>query len=184
VGVACAVGAGWQLSFQAAVACLAPSGRPRRSTPQLLGAGRQSKCSHTSACVLRVLPVLCPACAKNQQVQVAAQQALDVLMSSMPPGQCADILSHKLPSEAASASGTAVDGETLCATIRCLQVWMCGFGGGGPGAVARGGSLTEPSGPAVAPGSSLGQPTNTLCLPRVLPLPPPPHTHCRLWRAA
>jgi hypothetical protein len=53
---------------------------------------------------------------------VAAQQALDVLMQEMPPLRCADILAHKLPSEAATSSGTAVDGEVLCATIRCLQV--------------------------------------------------------------
>lgn len=53
---------------------------------------------------------------------VAAQQALDVLMCEMPPLRCADILAHKLPSEDATSSGTAVDGEVLCATIRCLQV--------------------------------------------------------------
>jgi hypothetical protein len=56
------------------------------------------------------------------QVLVAAQQALDVLMQSMPPLRCVDILVHKLPSEDATSSGTAVDGEVLCATIRSLQV--------------------------------------------------------------
>ncbi len=56
------------------------------------------------------------------QVLVAAQQALEVLMVTMPPLRCVDILAHKLPSEAATSSGTAVDGEVLCATIRCLQV--------------------------------------------------------------
>lgn len=65
------------------------------------------------------------------QVLVAAQQALEVLMLTMPPLRCVDILAHKLPSEAATSSGTAVDGEVLCATIRCLQVgvvpagWPC-----------------------------------------------------------
>jgi hypothetical protein len=56
------------------------------------------------------------------QVLMAAQQALEVLMVVMPPLHCADILAHKLPSDEAVASGTAVDGEVLCATIRCLQV--------------------------------------------------------------
>ena len=56
------------------------------------------------------------------QVLIAAQQALDVLMQEMPPLRCADTLAHKLPSEAAISSGTAVDGEVLCSTIRCLQV--------------------------------------------------------------
>lgn len=64
--------------------------------------------------VLRCLPYL--------QVLVAAQQALDVLMQSMPPLRCIDILAHKLPSEDATSSGTAVDGEVLCATIQSLQV--------------------------------------------------------------
>lgn len=53
---------------------------------------------------------------------MAAQQALEVLMVVMPPLRCTDILAHKLPSDEAVASGTAVDGEVLCATIRCLQV--------------------------------------------------------------
>lgn len=56
------------------------------------------------------------------QVLVAAQQALEVLMVTMPPLRCVDILAHKLPSETATSSGTAVDGEVLCATIRSLQV--------------------------------------------------------------
>lgn len=56
------------------------------------------------------------------QVCLAAQQALDALMAAMPPLRCASILSHKLPSEGSLAGGTAVDGEVLCATIRCLQV--------------------------------------------------------------
>jgi hypothetical protein len=58
----------------------------------------------------------------RRQVLMAAQQALEVLMVVMPPLHCADILAHKLPSDAAVASGTAVDGEVLCATVRCLQV--------------------------------------------------------------
>jgi hypothetical protein len=58
----------------------------------------------------------------NLQVLMAAQQALEVLMVVMPPLHCADILAHKLPSDEAVASGTAVDGEVLCATVRCLQV--------------------------------------------------------------
>lgn len=58
---------------------------------------------------------------------MAAQQALDVLMQSMPPLRCVDILAHKLPSEAATTSGTAVDGEVLCATIRALQVRPASF---------------------------------------------------------
>jgi hypothetical protein len=62
------------------------------------------------------------------QVLMAAQQALEVLMVVMPPLRCADILAHKLPSDAAVASGTAVDGEVLCATVRCLQVGMVCFG--------------------------------------------------------
>jgi DNA-binding transcriptional regulator YdaS (Cro superfamily) len=53
---------------------------------------------------------------------MAAQQALDVLMAVMPPLRCVDILSHKLPSDAAVSSGTAVEGDVLCATVRCLQV--------------------------------------------------------------
>lgn len=61
-------------------------------------------------------------CLPLPQVLVAAQQALDVLMQSMPPLRCVDILAHKLPSEDATSSGTAVDGEVLCATIRSLQV--------------------------------------------------------------
>lgn len=55
---------------------------------------------------------------------MAAQQALDVLMAVMPPLRCVDILSHKLPSDAAVSSGTAVEGDVLCATVRCLQVGM------------------------------------------------------------
>jgi hypothetical protein len=43
-------------------------------------------------------------------------------MVTMPPLRCVDILAHKLPSETATSSGTAVDGEVLCATIRSLQV--------------------------------------------------------------
>lgn len=62
-----------------------------------------------------------------KQVLLAAQQALDVLMLEMPPLRCADIMALKLPSEAATSTGTAVDGEALCATIRCLQV--CSWGG-------------------------------------------------------
>jgi len=65
----------------------------------------------------------CAPCARaHLQVLLAAQQALDVLMLEMPPLRCADILAHKLPSEASTNSGTAVDGEVLCATIRCMQV--------------------------------------------------------------
>lgn len=62
------------------------------------------------------------------QVLMAAQSALDELMSVMPPLRCVDILAHKLPSEAATICGTAVDGEVLCATIRCLQVSCLSMG--------------------------------------------------------
>ncbi|KAF8062702.1 clasp1b [Scenedesmus sp. PABB004] len=69
-----------------------------------------------------VLQPLLAGCADaSREVLVAAQQALDVLMASQPPLRCVDILAHKLPSDEATASGTAVDGEVLCGTIRCLQ---------------------------------------------------------------
>ncbi|WIA20824.1 hypothetical protein OEZ85_005178 [Tetradesmus obliquus] len=70
-----------------------------------------------------VLQPLLQGCAdESREVLMAAQQALEVLMVVMPPLRCADILAHKLPSDEAVASGTAVDGEVLCATIRCLQL--------------------------------------------------------------
>eukprot|EP00775_Hariotina_reticulata_P009312 gene9312-9477_t len=70
-----------------------------------------------------VLQPLLQGCAdSSREVLMAAQQALDVLMASMPPLRCMDILSHKLPSDAAISSGTAVEGDVLCATIRCLQL--------------------------------------------------------------
>lgn len=58
---------------------------------------------------------------------MAAQQALETLLAVMPPLRCVDILAHKLPSDEAVASGTAVDGEVLCATIRSLQVRLGGL---------------------------------------------------------
>ncbi|WIA41106.1 hypothetical protein OEZ86_004736 [Tetradesmus obliquus] len=70
-----------------------------------------------------VLQPLLQGCAdESREVLMAAQQALEVLMVVMPPLRCTDILAHKLPSDEAVASGTAVDGEVLCATIRCLQL--------------------------------------------------------------
>eukprot|EP00878_Enallax_costatus_P013398 GHUV01014010.1.p1 GENE.GHUV01014010.1~~GHUV01014010.1.p1 ORF type:complete len:768 (+),score=287.98 GHUV01014010.1:178-2304(+) len=69
-----------------------------------------------------VQPLLQGCADESREVLMAAQSALEELMSVMPPLHCVDILAHKLPSEAATASGTAVDGEVLCATIRCLQM--------------------------------------------------------------
>ena len=53
---------------------------------------------------------------------MAAHSALDVLMTCTSPLRSVEILAHKLPSDTALASGTAVDGEVLRAAIRCLQV--------------------------------------------------------------
>eukprot|EP00882_Tetradesmus_deserticola_P034563 GHRQ01039703.1.p1 GENE.GHRQ01039703.1~~GHRQ01039703.1.p1 ORF type:complete len:142 (-),score=40.82 GHRQ01039703.1:170-532(-) len=88
------------------------------------------KLAQKCMCIKSILPGPSPATTwlRHPQVLMAAQQALEVLMVVMPPLHCADILAHKLPSDGAVASGTAVDGEVLCATIRCLQVWgMCGW---------------------------------------------------------
>ena len=53
------------------------------------------------------------------QVLMAAHQALERLMDAMPPQRSLDILRYKLPSQESTSSGTAVDGDVLCATIRC-----------------------------------------------------------------
>jgi hypothetical protein len=49
---------------------------------------------------------------------MAAHQALERLMDAMPPQRSVDILRYKLPSQESTSSGTAVDGDVLCATIR------------------------------------------------------------------
>lgn len=52
---------------------------------------------------------------------MAANGALERLMVAMPPQKSLEVLRYKLPSDQAVNSGTAVDGDVLCATIRCVQ---------------------------------------------------------------
>ncbi len=69
-----------------------------------------------------LLPPTClPSHGHLLQVLVAAHQTLECLMDAMPPRTSLEVLRYKLPSPEAVSSGTAVDGDVLCAAIRCLQ---------------------------------------------------------------
>ncbi|KAI8476813.1 MAG: clasp N terminal-domain-containing protein [Monoraphidium minutum] len=68
-----------------------------------------------------VQPLLLGCADPSREVLMAAHQALEALVDAMPPARSLDILRLKLPSADAVHSGTAVDGDVLCAAIRCVQ---------------------------------------------------------------
>ncbi|KIY94798.1 hypothetical protein MNEG_13164, partial [Monoraphidium neglectum] len=68
-----------------------------------------------------VQPLLLGCADPSREVLMAAHQALEALVDAMPPQRCLEALRFKLPTAEAVHSGTAVDGDVLCAAIRCLQ---------------------------------------------------------------
>ncbi|GBF89721.1 hypothetical protein Rsub_02891 [Raphidocelis subcapitata] len=66
-------------------------------------------------------PLLLGCADPSREVLMAAHQALEALIDATPPAATLEVLRLKLPSGDAVHSGTAVDGDVLCAAIRCVQ---------------------------------------------------------------